>query len=757
LFELGVTFSAGKRNCGPERESSLGSVSFFEAILLFPGLSRIAAASLFLLFFLAASSSGQVWQRLGPPGGNVISLAAADGSIYLGTADGHVFASTDRGEHWELRGRAGDRLDGVLQRIVVDTAKPDRLLAAVWFQDSSQGGGVFESVDGARHWSAAGLAGEAVRALEQSPSNPGVWIAGARSGVFRSDDDTRSWRRITSADDAELQNSDSLAIDPANPEVIYVGTYHLAWKTTDGGRNWTSIATGMIDDSDVMSLHIDSRDSRRIFSSACSGIYRSEDAGASWTKLQGIPYSSRRTQQIVQDPKYPRVLYAATTEGLWQTSDNGESWKRITPRETVANAVVVLSDGKSSRILSGMEVQGVLRSDDGGASFVQSNGGLSHRVIASLVSGPRGPSHLLVRTEGFGNELLETQDGGISWHEFPAPAMPKSLSEIYGTSSGFWASFVQGGLAEFDTAKAKWREFTFRETMRATRSSRKSVPGRQAQRSTTKTKVVSPRVTSLIEIEGKIVVATDDRLWTLNRGDSEFHRLRSAGLPRSVTYISRGGANSLLAIAGNSVWTSDSNGESWASIVAPENAGRLLWVREDSSIRRPVRLLGTDHGVFLDAADGSWNLVASGLPPLASAPLAFSGTLRLIAMNNGGIYQSTELGEIWRRVDTATEQGRVSRLLPDSDGGFYVASQSEGVLHWSMPPAAELQLRIGLPEIERTVPISKNRHALRTSGVLSSCRGLSKSYVLSRSGNNPAAVPISSDRVACCRACRSHA
>ena len=89
----------------------------------------------------------------------------------------------------------------------------------------------------------------------------------------------------------------------STPEIIYVGTYHLPWKTLDGGKTWSSIASGMIDDSDVMSLHIDAKNPRRIFSSACSGIYRSDDAGLSWTKLQGIPYASRRTQQIVQDTK----------------------------------------------------------------------------------------------------------------------------------------------------------------------------------------------------------------------------------------------------------------------------------------------------------------------------------------------------------------------------------------------------------------------------------------------------------------------
>jgi len=269
-----------------------------------------------LLLLFATPCVGQSWQHVGPPGGNVTSLAAAHGIVYLGTPDGHIFGSSNRGERWELRGRVSSRLDGVVQRIVADGEKRDRLLAAVWFQGATQDGALFESLDGGWHWSAAGLPGEAVRALGHSESDPRVWVAGTRSGVFRSVDDARSWQRITGADDPELQNIDSLAIDPTNAEIIYVGTYHLPRKTLDGGQTWSSIASGMIDDSDVMSLHIDAKNPRRIFSSACSGIYRSDDAGLSWTKPQGIPYASRRAENYPGHKKYRHTIRCHNTRSL---------------------------------------------------------------------------------------------------------------------------------------------------------------------------------------------------------------------------------------------------------------------------------------------------------------------------------------------------------------------------------------------------------------------------------------------------------
>jgi len=617
---------------------------------------------------------------LGPPGGNVVSFAAGDGEVYLGTPDGHVFASSDRGDHWRLRGRISSRLDAVVQKIIVDAARKSRLLAGVWFQDPAQGGGVFESFDGAAHWSPAGLSGEAVRALDHSESDARVWVAGSRTGVFLSKDNAHSWQRITSSGDAELQNVDSLAIDPVNSQTIYIGTYHLPWKTTDAGKTWVSIGSGMIDDSDIMSLRIDGHNPRRIFSSACSGIYRSEDAGRSWIKLQGVPYASRRTQQIAQDPTDSRTLYAATTAGLWQTSDSGETWRRVTPQETTANAVVVLPGANSVRILAGMEAQGVLRSDDGADSFASSNDGFAHRVFASVAADPRDTAHLLARVDGFSGQLLETRDAGSSWTEFPAALPAKSLAKLHGTSTGWWVSFAVGGLAKFDPGKRNWSAVPFREVISVRRLPAKSGLGRATAKPALKSRTLFPHVRSLVESSDRLFVATDDGLWTASLQPTEFRRLAEEKLPRSVDYLFACAQNFLLAIAGDSLWRSDPSYTRWYPVVTPAGAGRLLWIREFSRDGAAERLLGTQDGVLSSLSESTWRLVGDGIPAIASVPPEVSGDLLFLAMINGGIYQSSDFGESWQRVDTAAEQGRVAGLVHVRANKLFVASQSEGGL-----------------------------------------------------------------------------
>ncbi|HWN74518.1 MAG TPA: hypothetical protein VNO13_02175 [Candidatus Udaeobacter sp.] len=194
---------------------------------------------------VAARSCGQSWERLGPEGGMVLSLGVdSAGTVYLGTSDGHVFASEDRAARWELRGRVGPRTDAVVAALAADPRIPGKVFAAVWFREAGAGGGVFRSDDGGRTWLLAGLPGEAVRALEFSASRPGTIIAGTRSGVFRSRDEGENWERTTPKDWVV----NGVAVLPARgSEVarVLLGTEAQGvLASEDAGKNFTSANHG---------------------------------------------------------------------------------------------------------------------------------------------------------------------------------------------------------------------------------------------------------------------------------------------------------------------------------------------------------------------------------------------------------------------------------------------------------------------------------------------------------------------------------
>ena len=625
---------------------------------------------------MAPVTYAQRWERLGPPGGQVLTLAAAkNGTVYLGTPDGHVFASRDGGTSWELRGRAGGRLDAVVQTLVADARDARRLYAGVWYLGAA-GGGVFRSDDGGRSWNPAGLTGEPVRALEQSASRPEFLVAGTRSGVFRTEDGGTHWERISPPGDAELSNVDSVAIDPENLNVLYVGTYHLPWKTTDGGKTWAAIHSGMIDDSDVMSVQIDRENPARVFASACSGIYRSENAGASWIKLQGIPYSSRRTQQILQDPEDARVLYAATTEGLWMSRDTGENWARVTPRDWVINAIAAIPSGNGVKVLIGTEDRGVLASEDSGKTFHAVNKGFSHRVVSALAGDAREPGHMLVQVEGSPEELLETRDEGSSWAVLPGKLPAAGIERLFGGESTWWAALRGGGAARYDERAARWMRLQF---VGLAERKRGSLKGKSARGKRIPAK--EPEITRVVEQDGTAYLLTSTGLWKGNSSGKVFLSYRPEGLSREVLDFVPGERDCAL-LQRQIACSLDGSGK-WTRVEGP-NAGGALWLQTFPDTGDAV-FAGTNQGAFrLEGLGGNpWHLLQSGLPATGSRRFVASGGYLGAAVNgNGGFYVSWDGGKTWNREDLPDATGAVSGVVGDGRGGFIIGSRTEGVLKW---------------------------------------------------------------------------
>jgi len=81
----------------------------------------------------AVAAPAQTWRQVGPPGGTVISMEADpkdSKKLYLGTSDGHVFSSTDEGQHWQLLSRIGVGQDDVITHILVDSRNSNHLYAS---------------------------------------------------------------------------------------------------------------------------------------------------------------------------------------------------------------------------------------------------------------------------------------------------------------------------------------------------------------------------------------------------------------------------------------------------------------------------------------------------------------------------------------------------------------------------------------------------------------------------------------------------
>src|SRR5687767_1027330 len=144
--------------------------------------ARAAAAVVGTVSFLLATPvlRAQSWVAVGPPGGDVRSLAADPRDarrIYLGTSDGTLYRSDDGGRRWQ-RLSPGFPLRGVSLDDIVVT--PSGVVLVGYWEVHGNGGGVARSVDGGRTFTQLeGVRGQAVRALALAPSNPDLIVAGA--------------------------------------------------------------------------------------------------------------------------------------------------------------------------------------------------------------------------------------------------------------------------------------------------------------------------------------------------------------------------------------------------------------------------------------------------------------------------------------------------------------------------------------------------------------------------------------------------
>jgi photosystem II stability/assembly factor-like uncharacterized protein len=589
------------------------------------------------LLLLSARAEAQPWIPVGPPGGDVRSLAVDPldaRRIYLGTAEGVLYRSDVGGLSWQRLHPGFPRRGQSLDEIVVSS---DGTLLVGFWDVRGEGGGVAVSTDLGRTFVfGTGLEGESVRALALSPSDPRRAVAGTRSGVFASLDGGRGWRRISPEGHPELRNLESVAVDPRDSRVIYVGTWHLPWKTTDGGVTWRPLHAGMLDDSDVFTLTLDRRDPQRVFATACSGIYRSTGGVSRWTRLFGIPASSRRTRAFAQDRVRPDSFYAGTTEGLWVSDDDARSWRLATARNIVVNALAALPDGS---LLLGAEGAGVLRSPDGGRSWTYANRGFSERFVSRIVFDARA-KRVLVGLRG------RRQHGGVlaapsprgPWAQLGTGLEDREILSLAAADTSVLAG-TDEGLYSLGPADPVWRRLPLASV------------GPEAQ----------PRVADVIALRGGVLLAATSR---------GVFRSADTGLRWQRTPTGPGGAASALATSRDDprtvflatrmgFWTSGDAGATWRSSAGPKDA----LVNTVAILPGEPRLIfaAANDGLYLSADLGrNWTRGGWGLPHSDMTGLAVHPDGRTVYVSDyqwGGIYRSVDRGQTWTRL---TENGLAS-------------------------------------------------------------------------------------------------
>jgi photosystem II stability/assembly factor-like uncharacterized protein len=283
---------------------------------------------------------GQTWTNLsqGMSHSRVIALAidpTYPATIYAGMKGDAVFKSHDGGQRWiSMRSGLDDTtITSVVNQFLFDPSDSQHIFLATTM-------GVFETKTGGERWvkKMEGMKEVLmVVTLGMDQTRPATIYAGTSGGVYKSVDWADHWEPVNNglvpADmlkRSRALNVTSVLVDPFDPDTVYAATLSGLYKTTDAAKSWKRIGESLTDQM-VIAMLLDRARKGVIYITGRDGIHRSEDGGATWALINsGLATTNIRT--IAQSATDPKLFYAGSNgSGLYRSRDAGETWESMPP------------------------------------------------------------------------------------------------------------------------------------------------------------------------------------------------------------------------------------------------------------------------------------------------------------------------------------------------------------------------------------------------------------------------------------------
>jgi len=243
--------------------------------------------------------------------------------------------------------------------------------------------------------------------MEFSPTDTATLFMGSASGgLWKSVTGglgANAWQRIETGYPSLAVSS--IAIDSANPNVMYIGT----------GENYGY----------QYSLNgVDVRVTRGMYG---IGILKTTNGGVNWVKSLDWSYNNQRgVWRVLMNPKNRNTVYAATSEGVWKSINAGNSWFQVLNYQMVMDmeinpidtSIIYISVGNLTNNAPNANV-GIYKSTNAGTSWVRLAGGLpanwTGKTTIELYKGNPSFVYASVTNDLSYVGYYSSTDAGVSW------------------------------------------------------------------------------------------------------------------------------------------------------------------------------------------------------------------------------------------------------------------------------------------------------------------------------------------------------
>ena len=304
------------------------------------------------------------FREIGPAvmGGRIDDFAVVESNpniVYVGTASGGVWKTTNNGTTWEpVFDKEGVSTIG---DIAIAPSDP----SVVWVgsgepnnrQSSSWGDGIYKSLDGGKTWKKTGLeATHHIGRIVIHPKHPDVlyvaaqghlWGPNPERGVYKTSDGGKTWSQVLKINDDTGVND--IAMDPESPDILYAAAYErrrtpfgfngggpdsAIYKTTDGGVTWKKLTKGLPyenggGDTGRIGLDIYRKDPNIVYAEIQhekGGTFRSEDKGETWKKMSDTNPRPAYYSQIRIDPNNDQRIWVLGAN-MYVSEDGGKTFQ----------------------------------------------------------------------------------------------------------------------------------------------------------------------------------------------------------------------------------------------------------------------------------------------------------------------------------------------------------------------------------------------------------------------------------------------